>query len=165
MASIRTTVGAICTIVLVTGGCMSAGPAFRPEVMVQQPGLVIEGLAAEPLANGAVFKPTTYAPALQFLPNAQYTNSANINAWKKISKPVRVRVPGRSDALYGLISFHELPPATTGPATRSYPITVPQSYVDAATNGRVSIVYETVPTLERNFRFFGWALLLSDRPF
>lgn len=95
---------------------------------------------------------------------------------------VRVTVPKKDKPLYGYISFADVHPKATGPGSRSYFIEVPQRYVNEASNGRVSVVYEWVNTTKttghaaiiNGVTYFdrmvgnkqaGWVLWLSDRPF
>ena len=79
---------------------------------------------------------------------------------------VDVLVPGRDRPLFGLLLLCDVPNSASGPASRSYRITVPQEYVDAAAGGRISAVYERV-----NFTggqvgwWYGWVLWLSDAPY
>lgn len=79
------------------------------------------------------------------------------------AREVSVKVPGRSEPLHGLLSLHELPDKARGPATRSFSVKIPPSYVDAATDGRISVVFEPVRAEGENY--FGWILWMSDRPF
>lgn len=94
---------------------------------------------------------------------------------------VRVTVPKKDKPLYGYINFSDVHPSATGPGSRSYYIEIPQRYVDEASRGRVSVVYEWV-SVKRTGQFTtvngvgyydrntgdkqaGWVLWLSDRPF
>jgi hypothetical protein len=79
------------------------------------------------------------------------------------ARDVRVRVPGMSEPLYGLLSLHGLPTDSRGPARRSLRVSVPERYIEAASDGRVSVVYEPVATDGADY--LGWVLWLSDRPF
>lgn len=90
------------------------------------------------------------------------------------ARDVRVHVPGMQEPLYGLLSLHELPGGSSGPARRSLSIRVPSRYIEAAMDGNVSVVYEPVegpnpncflPASWCKMTWFGWVLWLSDRPF
>ncbi len=78
-------------------------------------------------------------------------------------RQVRVTVPGQSNKLYGVLHFARMHRAATGPGTRSYLIQIPQQYVDAARDGRVSVVYETVD-IAGGLKQSAWTLWLSDLP-
>ena len=81
---------------------------------------------------------------------------------------VEVVVPGRETPLLGLLLFCEAPTTTIGPASRSYRISVPESYVAEASGGRVSVMYERVRRRSNDGRerwWYGWVLWLSDQPF
>lgn len=133
-----------------------------PEALLLTQGVTIEGLTPSPISEGQVFRPPFYVRPLLHNPKANYTNM--LNTFVALGgRRVRVRVPGRETPLYGLITFHELPAGATGPATRSYAIQIPQSYIDDATGGRVSVVYELV-AYESRSSALGWVLFLSDRP-
>ncbi len=85
------------------------------------------------------------------------------NPCEKCTK-VRVAVPGRSTELYGRIKFYKMHKKASGPGSRLYYIQIPQSYVDEAEGGRISVVYELVEVGGRT-KQAGWVLWLSDRPF
>lgn len=76
------------------------------------------------------------------------------------AEPVVVQVPGLPQPLYGLLALCRVPNFATGPATHSYRIEVPQSYVDATTGERVSTVYETTNWDD----YPAWQLWLSRTP-
>jgi hypothetical protein len=69
----------------------------------------------------------------------------------------RFKVPGLDEPLYGYLVLYGLPDSVA--ATGGYEIQVPQTYVDATSNGRVSLVYE-----QDNAHFL-WLLCLSRTPF
>ena len=75
-------------------------------------------------------------------------------------KKVRVTVPSRSKPLYGVLAFIPMPPRASGPGTRSFEISIPEKYINAATGGRISVVYELVSD-----RYINWILWLSDQQF
>lgn len=81
--------------------------------------------------------------------------------WKK----VRVQTPYHSEDLYGVISFCKVQKACQNePVTRSYRLSVPEEYVDAALGGRVSCVYEYY-SCNGISKVATWVLWLSDVPF
>ena len=89
---------------------------------------------------------------------------------------VIVTVPGKKKPLYGYLNFSKMHPHSKGPGSRSYLIEIPERYVDEASDGRVSLVYEWVSTANiihrknrrltvEDTRQTGWVLWLSDAPF
>lgn len=73
---------------------------------------------------------------------------------------VRVTVPGVAKPLYGVLALFPISNSGEGPGSRSYRIVVPQEYVDAATGGNISVVYETYQVPGMNMP--SWILWLSD---
>jgi hypothetical protein len=90
------------------------------------------------------------------------------NAYKKWEKKgaerVKVYVPGHTEPLFGVMSFHAIPSSSTGPGTRSFSVRVDPSYIEQASDGRVSVVYELVPQ-KSGTHAYGWVLWMSDREF
>jgi hypothetical protein len=82
------------------------------------------------------------------------------NALSCGGKKVIVHVPYRSNPLYGVLGFVPLPSDASGPGARSFEISIPESYAQAATGGRISVIYELV-----NNKSISWVLWLSDQPF
>lgn len=80
------------------------------------------------------------------------------------AKRVRVTVPGRAEPLYGVLGLYQIWNSGTGPGSRSYRIEIPQQYIDAATGGGVSAVYETYNGPSGSY-YTSWVLWLSDQPF
>lgn len=58
------------------------------------------------------------------------------------AKHVRVKVPGVEKELYGILALDKADDEGIGPGTQSYKIIIPQPYIDAAKNGKISVVYE-----------------------
>lgn len=75
---------------------------------------------------------------------------------------VRVTVPGVAKPLYGVLALLQIADKGDGAATHSYQIEIPQDYVDAASGGKVSVVYEFYDLTGRNVP--SWVLWLSDQP-
>ncbi|MBU0482487.1 MAG: PDZ domain-containing protein [Proteobacteria bacterium] len=84
-----------------------------------------------------------------------------------------VTVPGVEQKLFGVLFLGKAHVNATGPASRSYQIQIPDSYIKAALGGKISVVYEPI-----NFRTnwytgsnpvdsktHSWILWLSDMPF
>lgn len=58
------------------------------------------------------------------------------------AKHVRIKVPNKSEELYGVLALDRADKNGMGPGTQSYKIIVPQPYIDAARDGKISVVYE-----------------------
>ncbi len=58
------------------------------------------------------------------------------------AKRVRVKIPGLDHELYGILALEKADQDGIGPGTRSYKIIIPEPYVNAAKNGKISVVYE-----------------------
>jgi hypothetical protein len=98
-------------------------------------------------------------------------------AWaNKWARKVTVAVPGREKPLYGLLLLSMVFADGVGPATRSYQITIPETYIAAASGGRISVVYEKYNVKSENSTVDSpwgtttlvpknWVLWLSDMPF
>lgn len=78
---------------------------------------------------------------------------------------VRVKVPSNNEELYGRLHISKSSNQATGPAARSYYIQIPQNYINEASDGKISVVYEWVKYQKGQFKHTGWVLWLSDRPF
>lgn len=86
------------------------------------------------------------------------------------AEKVRVKVPYQSEPLYGVLLLSKVYPQGNSAVTRSYQISIPESYVDAAQNGKISVLYEYYDT--GDYDSYGnpivpktWVLWLSDIPF
>lgn len=78
---------------------------------------------------------------------------------------VRIRVAGLAEPLYGVFALCAVPPGAVGPGSRMYSVQVPQDYVDATTDGRVSVVFEeTEFGGAHSGRTWNWILWLSRLP-
>lgn len=79
----------------------------------------------------------------------------------------RVRVNAGGKQLYGILSLNTVPKGAYGPASRMYRIEIPQEYINAASGGRVSVVYEKVDVRHSRrgtLAVSAWILWLSDQP-
>ena len=83
------------------------------------------------------------------------------------AKKVRVKVPYQSRPLYGVLVLSKIYYLNSGNpvVTRSYQISIPKNYVDAAQNGKVSVLYESYEVPNSEFMPKTWVLWLSDIPF
>jgi hypothetical protein len=93
-----------------------------------------------------------------------YTSALNLGA-----KKVRVKVPYQSKELYGVLLLSKIYNGCSSAVTRSYQISIPESYVDKALNGKISVLYEyytncgVMPLATTKGKT--WVLWLSDVPF
>jgi hypothetical protein len=82
------------------------------------------------------------------------------------AKRVKVYHPSVKQPLYGILLLNKKRVKTRGAAAQSYLIRIPESRVNDAKGGRVSVVYETVSVTDNTTaKLIGWALWLSDVPF
>jgi hypothetical protein len=85
------------------------------------------------------------------------------------AKKVRVKVPYQSKELYGVLLLSKIYNGCSSAVTRSYQISIPESYVDKALNGKISVLYEyytncgVMPLATTKGKT--WVLWLSDVPF
>lgn len=79
------------------------------------------------------------------------------------AKKVRVKVPYQSEELYGILYLSQVSDKCSSATTRSYQITIPNNFVIAAKNGRVSVLYEYYSCGRKQPKT--WILWLSDMPF
>lgn len=85
------------------------------------------------------------------------------------AKHVRIKVPNKSEELYGVLALDRADKDGMGPGTQSYKIIIPQPYINAARDGKISVVYEyyklkndgVIDVSEINER--SWILWLSDK--
>jgi hypothetical protein len=89
-----------------------------------------------------------------------YNNALTIGGHKVVVNREGISIP-----LYGVLIFCQVGNTATGPASRSNLIQIPDQYINAASNGAVSVVYELVESANNNQDGYGWILWLSDKPF
>jgi hypothetical protein len=86
------------------------------------------------------------------------------------ARRVRVSHPAFEGQLYGIMVFCPIPEPVTGPASSSYFVRVPDSYVQETNGGRHSVVWEPVEYTWQTrdgavSEWPGWVLWLSRSPF
>lgn len=83
------------------------------------------------------------------------------------ARKVRVKVPYQSEELYGVLLLSKVFTDCNTAVTRSYQITIPESYVEQAKNGKISVLYERYSGcgMVKNKDGKTWVLWLSDIPF
>jgi len=85
------------------------------------------------------------------------------------ARHVRIKVPEREDELYGVLALDRADQDGIGPGTQSYKIIIPKPYLDAAKEGKISVVYEYYKLRNDglldvgNIKERSWILWLSDR--
>jgi hypothetical protein len=95
-----------------------------------------------------------------------------INGYQKAlgfgAKHVLIKVPSREKELYGVLALEDADERGYGPGTMSYKIIIPEPYVKAAMNGKISVVYEYYNIKDdalfdnSNIKKYSWILWLSD---
>lgn len=112
-----------------------------------------------------------------FKPNEEL--QAYSSYWMHLNKPqaskpcttqrgchsVKVNVSQMNKTFYGKLHLSKSYEGDVGPGSRSYYIQVPDKYLNEATNGRISVVYEVVKYQTGRYKHTNWVLWLSDRPF
>lgn len=58
------------------------------------------------------------------------------------AKLVRIKVANTDKELFGVLALDKADDEGVGPSTQSYKIIIPQPYIDAAKDGKISVVYE-----------------------
>ena len=90
------------------------------------------------------------------------------NALHHGAKHVRIKVPSLEKELYGVLALDKADQDGIGPGTQSYKIIIPQPYIDAAKDGKISVVYEYYKLRNDGIMDVGdikersWILWLSD---
>lgn len=157
---------------------LSVGCAAPPWKMVPHGVIAGTGIRIEAANKSFVLESgKAFTPPFEVKPPSELEFAdGEITAYGNTVPPqhrVVVYVPGREVPLFGKLMFLKIWPQFDGPASRSYEVQIPSSYIDAATGGRLSVVYETYDddsfTNEHGVttprKRIAWALWLSDRPF
>lgn len=85
------------------------------------------------------------------------------------AKHVHIKVANNENELFGVLALDKADDDGVGPSTQSYKIIVPQAYIDAAKNGKISVVYEYYKLKNDGLIDVGkikersWILWLSDQ--
>ncbi len=91
------------------------------------------------------------------------------NALHHGAQHVRVKIPSIQKELYGVLALDRADQDGIGPGTQSYKIIIPQPYIKAAQNGKISVVYEYYKLKNEGIIDVGdikersWILWLSDK--
>lgn len=85
------------------------------------------------------------------------------------AKHVRIKVPSTQKEFYGVLALDDIDERGFGPGVSSYKIIIPEPYVDAANDGKISVVYEYYHIKDdalfdnSNIKKYSWILWLSDK--
>ncbi|MDD2653054.1 MAG: hypothetical protein PHX44_08405 [Sulfurimonas sp.] len=85
------------------------------------------------------------------------------------AKHVRIKVPSAQKELYGVLTLDDIDERGFGPGVSSYKIIIPEPYVNAAKDGKISVVYEYYHIKDdalfdnSNIKKYSWILWLSDK--
>lgn len=91
------------------------------------------------------------------------------NALHHGAKHVKVKVPILEKELYGVLALDRADQDGVGPGTQSYKIIIPQPYIQAAKEGKISVIYEYYKLKNdgfldvSNIKERSWILWLSDK--
>ncbi len=113
------------------------------------------------LRSGKLFKPPFQSKGTYWAekPPTALSYKAECNGCRN----VRVIVPGRKNALYGVLRLDKVAVGSSGPGSVSYYIKIGPQYIKEATDGNVTVLYEKVKNDTRGWQT-GWVLWLSDMP-
>ena len=84
------------------------------------------------------------------------------------AKHVLVKVPSREKELYGVMVLDNADERGEGSGTKSYKIIIPEPYIDAARDGKISVVYEYYHLKNDglldvgDIKKYSWILWISD---
>jgi len=90
-------------------------------------------------------------------------------ALQRGAKHARIKLSDSESELYGVLALDRADDDGIGPSTQSYKIIIPQPYIDAAKNGKISVVYEYYKLKNDglmdvgNIKERSWILWLSDK--
>jgi len=85
------------------------------------------------------------------------------------AKHVMVKVPSKEKELYGVLVLDNVDSRGIGAGSNSYKIIIPKPYIDAAKDGKISVVYEYYHlkndelTDLSEVKKYSWILWLSDK--
>lgn len=157
-------------VILLFSGC--ATTTYNKQISngkIENPEIVITARDGSFKINGEFSSP--------FQSSVHY-HSLNISGEKFINgyyralgfnaKHVLVKVPHKDKELYGVLALDNADVQGIGPGTVSYKIIIPESYIDAAKDGKISVVYEYYHLKNdglidtSNIKKYSWILWLSD---
>ena len=160
----------VITTLLIFTGCGSTYTKPIPSGVIENKEIIISADDGSFKINGEFKSP--------FVSEVHY-HSYNINGNKFIkgyrralefgAKHVRVKVANAKNELYGVLALDNADARGIGAGIKSYKIIIPEAYVDAAQNGKISVVYEYYHLNDEEslsdlseVKKYSWVLWLSD---
>lgn len=141
-----------------------------PGGLLASDGVVIEADAQRP--SPVSVAPFTFRAGAHFVTpfEINFCPKPELDKWREATafgaQYVRVTHPGLPRPLFGVLALCRVHNSATGAASRAYRIQVPQEYVEATTDGRVSVVWEPSGATNDDMRdAASWILWLSREPF
>jgi len=160
----------IISIVIFTGCVSSTYTKVIPKGKIQDSNIVITARDGSFTLQGEFKSP--------FQSSVHY-HSYNIGGDKLIkgykralqydAKHVLIKIPSEKKELFGVLVLDKADENGLGPSTKSYKIIIPQPYIDAAKNGKISVVYEYYFLKSEglidvsNVKKQSWILWMSDK--
>lgn len=130
--------------ILIVTGCsvttynrsITHGKIENPEIVItaEDKSFTLQGQFTSP------FQSSTRYNSLE-MPDRDLTKAYR-QALYHAAKHVRIKVPNIDKELFGVLALDKADDEGVGPSTQSYKIIIPQPYIDAAKNGKISVVYE-----------------------
>lgn len=171
-----TTIAIFLATVLSLASCSSSAPMTNVNVpfgVIKTEGVTIRDVNNRFVLESGVswtppFQNSTHGFGLHKA-GASIAQLSDLAITKMGAKRVRVKVPYMEQELYGVLLLSKVYDGCTSAVTRSYQISIPESYVEKALDGRISVLYEYYSDCE-TLRFYNanaktWVLWLSDIPF
>ena len=159
----------LAALVLLTG-CGSTYTTLIPKGVIENKDIVITARDGSFKISGE-FEP----PFVSEVHYHSYNKSGDklINGYNRAlgfnAKHVMVKVANNAKELYGVLALDNADNRGIGAGTKSYKIIIPQAYIDAATNGKISVVYEYYHlkndelTDLSEVKKYSWILWISDK--
>jgi hypothetical protein len=142
-------------------GC---GTTQAPQVTVAQAGVILSGGDGSFQASSAQPAPTPFTSGLCPLKPGEVGVEAWQRALQEGARQVIIRYPDVEQPLFGVLKLCSLRENAQGPWQREYLLDIANSYVEATTQARVSVVYEVYPPSPRSVGY-AWILWISRMPF
>lgn len=130
-------------ILIVTGCSVTTYNRFISQGKIENPDIVITAEDKSFTIKGeftSPFQSSTRYNSLE-MPDRDLPKAYR-QALYRGGKHVRIKVPKSDKELFGVLALDKADDEGVGPSTQSYKIIVPQPYIDAAKNGKISVVYE-----------------------
>jgi len=137
---------------------------------IDNPDIVITSIDKQFTLQGeftSPFQSSTRYNSLQ-MPDKDLVNAYR-NALHKGAQHVRIQLPSEKEAFYGVLALDKADQDGMGPGVKSYKIIIPQPYINAAKEGKISVVYEYYKLKNdgmidvSDIKERSWILWLSDK--